>query len=104
MHNELIELLSGEVLEEEVELTMTELCLVCQVPEARVLELVDEGIAEPSGQEPARWRFQGISVRRIHCALRLERDLGVNLAGAALAMDLMDELQQLRERLRRLEG
>lgn len=103
-HNDLVELLSGEVLEEEVELTLAELCHACHLPSERVRELVDEGIVEPRGQEPARWRFQGISVRRIRCALRLEHDLGVNIAGAALAMDLMDELKQLRERLRRLGG
>jgi chaperone modulatory protein CbpM len=38
----------------------------------------------------------------VRCALRLERDLGVNLAGAALALDLLDELNRLRARQRRL--
>jgi chaperone modulatory protein CbpM len=33
----------------------------------------------------------------------LRRDLGVNWAGAALALDLLDELQELRARLRRFE-
>jgi len=33
-------------------------------------------------------------------ALRLERDLEVNLAGIALALDLMEELEQLRRELR----
>jgi chaperone modulatory protein CbpM len=34
----------------------------------------------------------------------LERDLGINPAGAALAIDLLDEMQQLRERVRLLEA
>jgi chaperone modulatory protein CbpM len=34
----------------------------------------------------------------------LERDLGINPAGAALAIDLLDEMQQLRERVRLLES
>ena len=34
---------------------------------------------------------------------RLQRELEVNLAGVALALDLMEEIQQLRRRLQRLE-
>lgn len=33
-------------------------------------------------------------------ALRLRRDLGLNLAGAARALQLLDEVEALRERLR----
>lgn len=32
--------------------------------------------------------------------LRLRRDLGLNLAGAAQALQLLDEVEALRERLR----
>ena len=104
MTNEILALLSGEVLEEEVELTLAELCQACRVPAERVFELVDEGVVEPLGRVPGHWRFRGISVRRVHCALRLERDLGVNIAGAALALDLLEELEAMRARLSRLSN
>jgi chaperone modulatory protein CbpM len=104
MTKDMLILMSGEVLEEDVELTLGELCRVCQVPAERVFELVDEGVVEPLGRDPARWRFQGVSVRRVHCALRLERDLGINVAGAALALELLEELERARARLRRLGG
>jgi chaperone modulatory protein CbpM len=39
----------------------------------------------------------------VHGALRLKRDLGVNIAGAALAIDLLEELEELRARLQRFE-
>ncbi|MCP4212324.1 MAG: MerR family transcriptional regulator [Halieaceae bacterium] len=99
MTNERLTLLSGDVLEEEVELTLAELCRSCRAPAERVFELVEEGIIEPVGRNPAHWRFHGIHVRRAHCAFRLERDLGVNLAGAALALDLLEELESLRSRM-----
>jgi chaperone modulatory protein CbpM len=35
-------------------------------------------------------------VQRVQTAIRLQQDLGVNLAGAALALDLLEELQELR--------
>ena len=101
---DLLKMLSGEIFEEEIELSLADLCRACQLPAERVFELVQEGVIEPVGRDPARWRFQAISVRRVRCAQRLEQDLGVNVAGAALAIDLLEELQQLRTRLRRLEG
>jgi chaperone modulatory protein CbpM len=100
MTKDLETFLSGDVLGEDVELTLVELCRSCQLPAERVYELVDEGIIEPLGREAAGWRFRWTSVRRARCALRLERDLGVNLAGAALALDLLEELNRLRARLR----
>ena len=103
MRNELLPLLSGEVLDEDLELTLSDLCRVCRLPAEQVFELVEEGIVEPLGRDASRWRFRGASVRRIRCALHLRRDLGVNWAGAALAMELLDELCVLRARLSRLE-
>ena len=100
---DLLKLLSGEIFEEEIELSLSELCRSCQLPAERIFELVEEGIIDPAGRDPARWRFEGICVRRVRCAQRLERDLGVNMAGAALAIDLLEELERLRERLNRLE-
>lgn len=102
MKNELSSLLSGDVLEEDVELTLAELCRACRVPAERVYELVDEGVAEPVGRDPMCWRFRGVSLRRVRFALRVQHDLGVNFAGAAMALDLLDELEQLRARLDRL--
>lgn len=99
---DLLKLLSGEIFEEEIELSLADLCRACQLPAERVFELVEQGVIDPIGRDPARWRFQAISVRRVRCAQRLERDLGVNVAGAALAIDLLEELERLRARLRRL--
>ena len=90
-------LLAGEVVE-DMELTLSELCRVCAVTEAEVLALVEEGVIEPAGRRPARWRFAGTSLRRVRLALHLQHDLGVNVAGAALALDLLDELEALRAR------
>ena len=102
--HEVLSLLSGEVLEDEVEMSLADLCRACRVPTKRVVELVEEGVIEPLGREPAQWRFRGVSVRRVRCAWRLEQDLGVNIAGAALALDLIEELERLRMRLRRFEA
>jgi len=94
---------SGEILEEEIELTLVELCHACQVPAERVIEIVEEGVVEPLGRDPAQWRFQGVNIRRIRFALNMKHDLGINIAGAALALDLLEEIEDLRTRLRRYD-
>lgn len=104
MDNEMLQQLSGRIVEEELALSLGELCRVCRVPAERILELVDEGVAEPCGRDPRSWRFDGTGLRRVRLALRLERDLGVNVAGAALALELLEELARLRARLRRLNA
>ncbi|MFD1218074.1 MULTISPECIES: chaperone modulator CbpM [Microbulbifer] len=91
-----------QLLDELCELTLRELCVACGLPAEHIRALVDEGVIEPRGSETA-WRFSGVCVRRVRRVYTLERDLGVNLAGAALAVDLLEEIEQLRARLKRLE-
>lgn len=81
---------------------MEELCRACRVRQEWILELVEEGILEPQ-REYDDWRFAGPSLRRVRTVWRLQRDLGVNLAGAALVLDLMEEIDTLRARLGRFE-
>ena len=90
----------GIVLEELTELTLVEVSRACAVHAQCIVELVEEGVLAPLGREPHRWRFSGIHMRRAGVALRLQRDLGVNLAGAALALQLLDEVEALQARLR----
>jgi chaperone modulatory protein CbpM len=95
--------LVGTILEEEVVLSLAEVCRASRLSAERVIEMAEEGIVEPVGRSPESWRFRGASLRRLQCAQRLEEDLGVNTAGIALVLELMDELEQLRERLGRFE-
>ena len=104
MTNEMLPVLTGMVLDEENMLTLGELCHACAVHAEWIIELVDEGVLEPVGTGIGQWRFPAISLQRALVIQRLQRDLGVNLAGAALVMELMDEIHTLRSRLRALEN
>ncbi|MEO7937165.1 MAG: chaperone modulator CbpM [Burkholderiaceae bacterium] len=88
------------ILEDQQDLTLDDVCRVCRTEVEQLLAFVDEGIVAPLGSEPAGWRFTGVQLRQVRVAVRLQRDLGVNTAGAALALQLMDELDQLRARMR----
>ena len=93
--------LSAIILEEQTGLTLTEVCQACAVRVEFIVGLVDEGVLDPIGREPHRWRFTGTHLCRATVALRLQRDLGINRAGAALALQLLDEIETLQARLRK---
>jgi chaperone modulatory protein CbpM len=95
--------LNGILLDDQVELSLNELCSACSSSAEWIIELVEEGALEPIGDEQSSWRFTGTSLQRAHTARRLQRDLGINLAGIALALDLLDEIETMRSRLRQLE-
>ena len=90
------------VIDETLEFTLVELSQACHVDSAQLEALVSEGVLAPSGSNPADWRFDGPSLRRSRLALRLGRDLELNAAGAALVVDLLDRIEGLSARLRRL--
>ncbi len=96
-------ILTGVIVEESAELSLHELSHACSTSTEWLIELVEEGVLEPLGQKPAHWRFSGASLKRARTARRLHEDLRVNLAGVALALDLIEEIESMRERLRRLE-
>ncbi|NTV97412.1 MAG: MerR family transcriptional regulator [Thiobacillus sp.] len=91
----------GAIVEEDIHLTLVELCQACHAPEEYVIAWVFEGVLEPVGAAPPDWRFTGPSLRRAQLAGWLARDLEVNPPGVALALDLLDEIAALRARLRR---
>ena len=104
MNSKRTKLLRGDLLDEDVEMTLAQLCQACELSEAQIIELVEQGIIDPLGPEPAEWRFVSVSLRRIRITRNLQRDLGVNAPGAALALELLEEIEELRARLRRLES
>jgi chaperone modulatory protein CbpM len=88
------------LLDDSAEFTLEELCTTCRVAEELVFDIVAEGIVEPLGGSRAEWRFTGGAVTRIRRVIRLQQEFDVNLPGAALALQLLEEVERLR-RLRR---
>jgi chaperone modulatory protein CbpM len=95
--------IEGVVMDEGLTVTLAELTRICGSSGRTMQLLVTEGLLHPQGGLPQEWRFDGLEIRRARRALRLRRDLELNLAGTALALDLLDELESLRERVRVLE-
>lgn len=94
-----ISLLQCQVVEEEVQMSLQQLCQACDADRELVQQLVAHGVLAPQGDTPQAWVFAGASLRRTRVALRLLHDLELNLPGAALAVDLLDEITRLQRAL-----
>lgn len=91
------------VLDDSIIYDLRELCKVCQVRDELVHEMINEGMLTPLGDSPKSWKFTATSIKKIQVTVRLQVDLGINLPGAALAIDLMEELDALRSKLGKQE-
>lgn len=69
-----------------------------------VIKLVSYGIVSPMEERspPRDWQFDVIALARLQRALRLQQDLKLNLPGLAVSLDLLDEVQQMRKEVNRL--
>jgi chaperone modulatory protein CbpM len=94
--------IQGVVLNEETICSLGDLCRVCGVNAELIHDMIDEGILSPLGGSPTEWRFTCVAIKRVQTTIRLQRDLRVNLPGCGLVLDLLDELEELRQRTRAL--
>lgn len=85
------------------EFNLEELCLLLGIKPKVIEELIQYGTIDPQGDSFENWRFKPEHIKLIRTALHLHEDLEVNYAGAALAIDLMNEIQRLRSQLDILE-
>ncbi len=88
-----------ELIDEQTTFTLVELCRSCAVEAELIESLVEQGILEPSSGSGHQWCFPASSLRRTRITLHLKRDLGINLAGAALALELLERIDELDARL-----
>jgi len=91
------------LLDQRLELTLLDLSEACGLHAERLIEMVEAGVLEAHGAAPAAWRFDAIALERIRITQHLQRDLGIDFAGAALALDLLEEVRTLRRRVQLLE-
>ena len=95
--------MSGEILSDNHTLTFDDICECCGLPEAKVKTYIEENLIEVQGDDVTQWRFSEISMVWIQKASRLERDLRLNPAGAALALELMSQIEDLKNQLKRYQ-
>ena len=99
-----LNIFTGVILDEHCQLSLRELTRSCHLNRELLMQMVAEGVLEPLGPRPEDWRFPGPQVYRAQRAARLMRDLELDLPATALVLELLEEVEQLRFRIRHLGG
>jgi hypothetical protein len=86
----------------EVHLTADELATAAGISRTLVLRLVHLGLIEPTA--PGSGKFTADAAARLRRMLRLRADLGVNLVGAAVIVDLLARFRDVEDKLAHLRG
>ena len=62
----------GVIVEEEIELSLEDLCRAYEVNTKWIIMLVDEGVLDPLNTNTDQWRFDGTSLRCVRIVRRLQ--------------------------------
>jgi len=89
----------GVCLAGEHALELSEFAAACGLDVAVVRLWVEEGLLSPAVEQPA-WRFGGEELTRARRIRRLQRDFEANLQSLGAMLDLIDEIERLRARLK----
>lgn len=100
MNEKQIIIMNATILDDKSLLSLMEFCQACHVEKEVIIEMVEQGIIEAKGKTMSEWHFNSAQLRRSRTALRLQHDLDVNIAGTAIILDLIEELQALRRKIR----
>lgn len=76
-------------------------CAQLEIPRAQLRRYEQLGLIAPSGEpdESSAPRYSEEDLRRLRRIRRLQRDLGLNLAGIHVAVRLLDQIADLQRRL-----
>ena len=82
-------------------LTLEELCSVCALEREWLVLRVREGLIPATEVGAAEWRFTATTLARVRRMRDIERTYDAAPELAALAADMLEEIDRLRARLRR---
>jgi chaperone modulatory protein CbpM len=97
------QVLQAHVLGEADWIAASEICQLCRLDLDALRELAELGVMSSRERAPGEWQVPATALPRLRVVGRLIRDLGVNVSGAALALELLEAQHELEMRLHHLE-
>jgi len=93
------DILIGSLMEDSW-LTLEQVAAACVVEPEWLLRHIEEGLFPHTESVAGIWRFSGVSLQRARRMRQLERDFEAVPELAALVADMLEEMDDLRSRLR----
>lgn len=92
-------ILVGMLIEETTTVSFTEVCHKYNIPKELLIEMIEQGLFPNQPTQIEQIALDQKALRHIEAAFRLHRDLGINLPGVALAIELLEEIEKMRTEL-----
>ena len=86
--------------DEQIEMSFDEVCEQHDISESDLAHWIEQGLFVGDILHNQSSSFSQCMVQRLQSARRLQADLGVNEPGVVLVLELMEQLQQLRDELK----
>lgn len=92
-------IVAGILMDETTTISYVEVCQRCNISEEELYEMLEHGLVSQQEMQLNKFHIDAKIVARIQSACRLQNDLGINLPGVVLALELLDELEQIKGEL-----
>jgi chaperone modulatory protein CbpM len=83
---------------QDTSLSLGELCEICNISPDILNDFIAYEIIHPKHPDRDQWMFDLAELKRVKRALRLQRELELNLTAVAVVLDLLDQIEELRDR------
>lgn len=92
-------ILIGVLIEDSETISYTEVCHKYNIPKELLTEMMEYGLFSNQSAQIEQLKLNPKELKRIESAFRLHRDLGINLPGVVLAIELLEKIEHLDEEL-----
>lgn len=83
------------LIEESETITYTEVCRKYNIPEKLLIEMMEQGLFSNQSTRLNELQLNQKELQKIESAFRLHRDLGINLPGVVLAIELLERIERM---------
>lgn len=77
-------------------ISIDQVCIAVELPRAELVTIVELGIVAPVGEAPDSWLFDNQMLATVRRARRLQRQLEIDWPGIALALQLLEQVEDLK--------
>ena len=92
-------IVAGVLMDENTTFSFVEICQKCNISEDMLLYMIEHGLCNHQQIQVKNAKLDAKMFGRIQSASRLQRDLGINTPGVVLVLELLDDLERLRNEL-----
>jgi chaperone modulatory protein CbpM len=92
-----------QILDEHTEVAFAELLSASGFERDELVELIECGVLQPRGESESQWRFPSRALAVTRRASRLRSEFDLDPHAVALALGLLDRIEDLQRRVRELE-